>query len=157
MKEARCQDVKAQTEETHVNNSTDRERKEEPVKIGREKLYEGARVVERERRKEKKCKMSRWNTNIFTHRRFYTETLLGTHAFIHSNFFLADVQTLYTQTFLQTDAFTHKHLSKKTSKLPQMPIHVFILMDKPAVIIKHVGLSSEIKNVINNRRGITNS
>ena len=38
-----------------------------------------------------------------------------------------------------------------------MPIHVFILMDKPAVIIKHVGLSAEIKNVINNQRGITNS
>ena len=43
-KMSRCQ---AQTEETHVNNSTDTERKEEHVKIGREKLYEGARVVER--------------------------------------------------------------------------------------------------------------
>ena len=33
-----------------------------------------------------------------------------------------------------------------------MPIHVFILMDKPGVC-----LSAEIKNVINNQRGITNS
>ena len=85
MKEARCQDVKAQTEETHVNNSTDRERKEEPVKIGREKLYEGARVVERERRKEKK----KMQDVKMEHKHFYTQTFLHRNTFRHTR--------LYTQ------------------------------------------------------------
>ena len=37
----------------------------------------------------------------FTHRSFYTQTLLHTEAFTHRGF--------YTQTLLHTDAFTHKH------------------------------------------------
>ena len=39
--------------------------------------------------------MSRWNTDTFTHRRFYTEALLRTHA-LHTDFFYS--KGFYTQT-----------------------------------------------------------
>ena len=44
------------------------------------------------------------HTNSFTHKHFYTETLLHTEAFTHRRYY---TQTLYTQTLLHTDAFTH--------------------------------------------------
>ena len=40
------------------------------------------------------------HTNSFTHKHFYTETLLHTEAFTHRHY--------YTQTLLHTDAFTHR-------------------------------------------------
>ena len=45
-------------------------------------------------------------SRAFTHRRFYTQTLLHTDAFTHRRF--------YTQTLLHTDAFTHKHFDTQT-------------------------------------------
>ena len=92
------------------------------INIARERLYEGDRVVKKRvgeaKKKWRRCGMWRCNTDTFTHRCFYTETLLR-NTFTHSNFY---TQTpLYTHThrgtfthgrlypkqFLRTNAFTH--------------------------------------------------
>ena len=49
------------------------------------------------------------HTEAFTHRRFYTQTLLHTDAFTHRRFYTQTLFTrrrFYTQTLLHTDAFT---------------------------------------------------
>ena len=57
------------------------------------------------------------HTHTFTHRGFYTQTLLHTEAFTHRRSYThmllhTDAFThrrFYTQTLLHTDAFTHRH------------------------------------------------
>ena len=54
------------------------------------------------------------NTDAFTHRRLYTQTLLHTGSFTHTH-----THTLCAQTFVHTEALTHKGLTHR---------HVYIQM-----------------------------
>ena len=66
-------------------------------------------------------------TEAFTHRRFYTQTLLHTEPFTHRGFY---TQTLYTQTLLHTEPFAHRSfytpkLLLLSSLLPQLCHNLF--------------------------------
>ena len=63
------------------------------------------------------------NRRLFTHRRFYTQTLLHTDAFTHRSFYTQTPlhtdafithKGFYTQTHLHTDAFTHRRFYTQT-------------------------------------------
>ena len=54
---------------------------------------------------------------LFTHRDFYTQSLLHTYAFTHRRFLHTDAFThkhFYTQTLLHTEAFTHRRFYIQT-------------------------------------------
>ena len=71
-----------------------------------------------EERKRQKFYIYSAHTKTFTHRSFYTQTLLHTEAFTHRSFYTQNLLHTepfthrrffpYTQTFLHTDAFTHR-------------------------------------------------
>ena len=115
------------------------------MNTARERLYEGNGVVEREWGKERKdgedvgCEVQHghFSTDAFTHRRFYTWTLLHTEPSTYRRFYrqdrrfyrqtdaFTDRQTLlqtgafshrrfYTQKFLHTDAFTDRRFCAQT-------------------------------------------
>ena len=54
------------------------------------------------RQNSEKCKTIVCIANTFTHRRFYTQTLVHTEAFTHKHF--------YAETLWHTDTFTHRRL-----------------------------------------------
>ena len=109
------------------------------INIARERLYEGDRVVKKRvgeaKKKWRRCGMWRCNTDTFTHRCFYTETLLR-NTFTHSNFYtqtplythtqrhfytrtplpkaIFTHKRFYTRMLLHTGAFTHKHVYTQT-------------------------------------------
>ena len=67
------------------------------------------------RQNSEKCKTIVCIANTFTHRSFYTQTLLHTKAFTHRSFYTQKLlhrgyytQSFYPQKLLHTDAFTHR-------------------------------------------------
>ena len=66
------------------------------------------------RQNSEKCKTIVCIANTFTHRSFYTQTLLHTKAFTHRSFYTQKLlhrgfytQSFYPQKLLHTEAFTH--------------------------------------------------
>ena len=53
-----------------------------------------------------------YTETLFTHRSFYTQTLLHTAAFTHRHFYTEAL--LHAQKLLHTDAFTHGHFYTQT-------------------------------------------
>ena len=98
--------TKMKTEEAHSSICVDTERKQG------DKHCKGKRVRET-KKKWRKCRMCRCNTNAFTHRRSYAETLY-TQTFWHRRFsththaLALTHRRFYIQTLLHTDAFTHR-------------------------------------------------
>ena len=100
--------TKMKTEEAHSSICVDTERKQG------DKHCKGKRVRET-KKKWRKCRMCRCNTNAFTHRRSYAETLY-TETFWHTDVFThththalaLTHRRFYIQTLLHTDAFTHR-------------------------------------------------
>ena len=104
------------------------------MNTARERLYEGNGVVEREWGKERKdgedvgCEVQHghFSTDAFTHRRFYTWTLLHTEPSTYRRFYrqtdaFTDRQTLlqtdrrfYRQALFHTDAFIHRSFYTQT-------------------------------------------
>jgi hypothetical protein len=87
------------------------------INIARERLYEGDRVVKKRvgeaKKKWRRCGMWRCNTDTFTHRCFYTETLLR-NTFTHSNFYTQTPLYTHTEALLHTDAFTQSNFYAQT-------------------------------------------
>ena len=113
-------DVKMKADETHWNICTDIER-QQGENMARPRLYQRDRVVGREwdgKKRWRRCKMWRCNTDVFTHRR---SAFLHTEAFTYTDFF---TQKFFTDAFFTIsihfrtntfenrhgDAFTHRHL-----------------------------------------------
>ena len=117
--------TKMKTEEAHSSICVDTERKQG------DKHCKGKRVREA-KKKWRKCRMCRCNTNAFTHRRSYAETLY-TQTFWHTDVFphTHTRARSYTQTLLHPNAFTHGrfytqrrlHRGSVTHRNAQKPLH----------------------------------
>ena len=64
------------------------------------------------RQNSEKCKTIVCIANTFTHRSFYTQTLLHTKAFTHRSFYTQKL--LHTKAFTHTEAFTDRHFHTQT-------------------------------------------
>ena len=82
------------------------------------------------------------HTETFTHRRFYTQTPLHTDTFTRKHF--------YTQTLLHTDTFTHRRIYTQTLLHTEAFTHRRVYTQKllhSVFDIKHMMASSSVANV----------
>ena len=115
-------DFKMKAEERQWNMCTDAERPQEDKKCKSKAVWrrQGSRKRARDGKKRlRRCKMWRCNTDAFTHRRSYAETFLHTDAFTYTDAFTR-IHLLHTYTFLRihfhTDGFTNRHSDAFTLK-----------------------------------------
>ena len=103
-------DFKMKAEERQWNMCTDAERPQEDKKCKSKAVWrrQGSRKRARDGKKRlRRCKMWRCNTDAFTHRRSYAETFLHTDAFTYTDAFTHT--SFFAHPLLHTDAFTHRH------------------------------------------------